>query len=176
MGFEDFGAPGCLGLQPSNPNESNVSIESLLQREDLKQTLELAGIKYVVVPKEDPDNNDNVFPYYDLSREDILKKLDQLEFFKRLDNFNDITVYQTSTHRKELFTFNELIRTNQEGSSLNHLYTSSKNVEVSEYNIELFEEPEGQDVNWNQQSFTEEIDISKITTTDTISLKTRLNE
>ncbi len=92
----------------SEGNEVPLSIREeiagLFQKSYSDELLDEASIKYVVVPIEDTENDDNFFVYYGKSRKFFIDNLDSVSYLKRIDAGTDkLVVYENTDFKPHIY-------------------------------------------------------------------------
>lgn len=96
-------------IAKNDSRPANQQIISLLDQDFSNNLLDAANIKYVVVPLEDNDNQDNFFPSYGSNRQFYLDKLSQISYLKKIDiNTKDLVVYENEKYKPTVFVPNEV--------------------------------------------------------------------
>jgi len=97
----------------SNLNDEEKIIE-LLSREYMRNILCVAAVKYVVVPIQDFDNEDDIFYFYGgKENPDIrnwyISELDKLDYLEKIDiGTEELVVYENKDYKPHIFALNNL--------------------------------------------------------------------
>ncbi len=101
------------------------------------QILDLSSIKYVIVPLEDKDNEDNFFRFAG-KRKDFIKELNKLEYLKEIKiGTEKVTVYENGDYRPHIYlTFQkESINENVSFTNINFSFSNPTEYKVDIKNI-----------------------------------------
>lgn len=93
---------------PSNLNTDNYVegeiMVRMMQKPFFNSLLDQSSIKYVVIPIEDKENDDNFYQYYGKSRQYYIDNISKLSYLKRVNtNFKNIIVYKNSSFRPHVY-------------------------------------------------------------------------
>lgn len=101
--WENFAIPHIDG----HPERNERWLLSPLEQDFSDRLLDVSSIRYVVIPRDDPENADDFFGAYG-ERKVFLSHLDSLEYLKRIDpGTGDIVVYENTDVRPHLYLTQE---------------------------------------------------------------------
>ncbi len=121
-----------LSTKSESEKTNTNKILSFISQPEFPQLLSTTGIRYVVVPLQDLDNDDNFYQYFSEPAE-FSKKLDSLFFLRKLSTDYDIAVYEF-TDWKPLFYKTKMAEKqfqSLESESLSYELVSSSNYKVT---------------------------------------------
>jgi len=128
--WKEFSLPAIGG----HPERNERKWLSPLERDFSNQLLDRSAIRYVVVPRDDPENADDFFGAYG-KRDIFLAHLDGLEYLQKIDvGTGDVVVYKNEGARPHIYTTKE-IKSLEEDELITEV--SFLSISPSEYRISL---------------------------------------
>lgn len=86
-----------------------TSILKFFQNPEVNNVLDISSIKYVVVPVQDTENDDDFFRYYGVKRDKYINVLDKSKFLERKDiRASDLVVYQNTGYKPHIYLTTEM--------------------------------------------------------------------
>ena len=131
--WEEFSLPAMDG----HPEREERKALSPLEQGFSDRLLDVSAIRYVVVPRDDPDNADDLFGAYG-DRDVFLAHLDALPYLRRIDaGTGSVVVYENADARPHLYLTGEPETIRRDVSTREVTYEA---VSPSEYRVEISEE------------------------------------
>jgi hypothetical protein len=149
--WDEFSLPAVDG----HPERAEKNLLSPLEQKFSNSLLDRSAIRYVAVPRDDPENVDNLFEVYG-RRDILLTHLDALPYLSRIDSgTGDVVVYENSGVRPRWYIAN----TEETTENVDTVLIHSLDVEMispSEYRLRLREEMQyGEGKYWQYLYFAE---------------------
>lgn len=107
---------------------------SVLNKDEFSNLLNVASIKYVMVPLEDNFNDDNFFVYYGGSRNYYINNLNKLNYLTKVNyNTKQLIVYENKSFKPHIYITNEeeTIRKNVRYEKINYQMITNTQYKVN---------------------------------------------
>ncbi len=109
--------------------------EEIFKIKNIKNLLDESSIKYIIIPLEDKENDDNFFPDFHKPRADYIKELNSLKNMKPINiGTKELIIYENISYKPHIYLTNkkETIKNN-----LNYKTVQFQYINPTEYDIQI---------------------------------------